>query len=519
MSPGNRKLYTAAIIIVSAIVIVGGISLSLYYTSHNTTNKEIKGVISIYPDKAPASLIGANVQIWDLAPPDGSSVMSTQTSYNVSPIAETETNSTGNASIVFPSEFESVVSGWAKYFLSLGRQGETSLELQITYLFTYNATKDRIVLYSDAFPYDPNLVLNTLSIIITDHPSLGDQPTFIVNSTNSSSSSPGTVPPPKLPGNTYEWEWVLEEQTVFNNAEVPVSWVNDSNGNAQLTDSLSIGSFNGQTSFNGADGYHVNDTYSWYIQNNGSWSIDNVFNSTGVTTEPPSANKTASAAYIYLVGNVTVDKYREEEIVNGVPSWLNNYEAMMFISSLNVHDGAFQMGHVYDGWSPSSPYTSPQAISQLGWTGALVNEAQYNITPQSQVSWSTVYDQVSGNYNNIDGTINGIIGLGISYLSMVVAAAAADGWAPGSGWADIASDILAETGLVSSVIGLVLGGAVTASSNVVVFGGYYQNAGEYGNPDDGNTIHLTDYSMNTTVAFNGVPYNFPVMDGLGTALS
>ncbi|MDA8056077.1 MAG: hypothetical protein M0Z77_10610 [Thermoplasmatales archaeon] len=53
-----------------------------------------------------------------------------------------------------------------------------------------------------------------------------------------------------------------------------------------LTDSISVGAFDANTSFNGAEGYNVNSTVSWHIENNGSWTIYNTFNSTGVTTHP-----------------------------------------------------------------------------------------------------------------------------------------------------------------------------------------------------------------------------------------
>ena len=147
------------------------------------------------------------------------------------------------------------------------------------------------------------------------------------------------------------------------------------------------------------------------------------------------------------------------------------YETVIFISSINVRNGAFSTGLSYDGWDAYSPYTSPHALAAFNWTSVLVNEAQYNISVQNQVSWSAIYDKISGDYNDINGTINGIVGLVISYLSIIVGVAAADGWSPASGWADIASDILSVTGLTSAVIVLMLNGVVTAKSSVVVFGG------------------------------------------------
>lgn len=125
-------------IIVVAIVVAAVIFLSAYFNYIYKVNKTIRGTLSISQDGVSLDLISVCVQLWDIISPTGSTTMSSMSIQNVPLLASTQTNFTVISTIDFSVEFKNVIFGWENYFISLGRHGETSLEMRVTYLFAYN---------------------------------------------------------------------------------------------------------------------------------------------------------------------------------------------------------------------------------------------------------------------------------------------------------------------------------------------------------------------------------------------
>ncbi|MEM0163449.1 MAG: hypothetical protein QXV94_02845 [Thermoplasmata archaeon] len=459
-------------------------------------------------------IIQATIQIWGTPPPLNSTNNSfyvTQQS-NVSPLLQVSTNSSGNTSGYFSTAFKQYLTEWINY-LTKEKQfnEEIGLDLEITYVVTHNATYNEVVMAGNEIEINPFNILKSLTLNIADHPSLSNLPHFYVPVNNAVSADNSVTPlgtsPPWL------YVWYLNKSTTYHNGNIPLAFENDTDGNALSILSITLGTTSGTTSFTGGRGYNINNTVSYYIDNNGTFNPNDIINSTEILLYPPSVNKTASAGYIYAVGNVTVDKY-QEAYVNagaGVKEWLNNFYAHIYVSSINIANGRYVLGHAYDAYDPNCPYDNPTAIKQLGFLNNMTNTLEGNITPGNEVTWGAIYSSTSGDYNNLQGTINGIVGIGLAVIGFVTTVMAADGWAPGSGWANIGLAVLAVTGLVSSELGLVLSGVVTAKSSTVVFTGNAQNSGEVGSPSQGNPILFYAYVLKIDVNFNDHNYIFPVM--------
>ncbi|MEM3438111.1 MAG: hypothetical protein QW627_00300 [Thermoplasmata archaeon] len=356
---------------------------------------------------------------------------------------------------------------------------------------------------------NPFNILKSLTLNITDHPSLSNLPHFYVPVNNAVSLVNSVT---SLGTNLhYLYVWYLIKSTTFHNGRIPLAFGNDTGGNALMDLSITLGS--GTTSFTGGRVYNINNTVSYYIDNNGTFNPNDVINSTGILLRPPSVNKIASAGYIYAVGNVTVDKYQEAyvNLATGVKEWLNNFYAHIYVSSINIANGRYVLGSAYDAYDPNCPYDNPTAIKQLGFLNNMTNTLEGNVTPGNEITWGAIYSSTSGDYNNLQGTINGIIGIGLGVIGLVTAVMKADGWSPASGWAEIGLKVLDITGLVSSVLGLVLSGVVRSKSSTIAFGGYAQNDGKVGSPSQGNPILIYAYVLKIDVNFNDHNYIFPVM--------
>ncbi|MEM4051319.1 MAG: hypothetical protein QXJ10_01785 [Thermoplasmata archaeon] len=356
---------------------------------------------------------------------------------------------------------------------------------------------------------NPFNILKSLTLNITDHPSLSNLPHFYVPVNNAVSLVNSVT---SLGTNLhYLYVWYLIKSTTFHNGRIPLAFGNDTGGNALMDLSITLGS--GTTSFTGGRVYNINNTVSYYIDNNGTFNPNDVFNITEILLYPPSINKAASAGYIYAVGNVTVDKYQEAcvNLATGVKEWLNNFYAHIYVSSINIANGRYVLGSAYDAYDPNCPYDNPTAIKQLGFLNNMTNTLEGNVTPGNEITWGAIYSSTSGDYNNLQGTINGIIGIGLGVIGLVTAVMKADGWSPASGWAEIGLKVLDITGLVSSVLGLVLSGVVRSKSSTIAFGGYAQNDGKVGSPSQGNPILIYAYVLKIDVNFNDHNYIFPVM--------
>ncbi len=530
----HRKAMAVAL----SLIVVGATGTVIVTESPHTSTTAQRGIpvsFSVAPSVLPLShgyqsyvttapsnltLLGEEIQLWELPAPVVNQTVVAR-NLNVTPLIQSWANSTGNLTALLPSYYLSNVKNWTAFYRSQGETGsQTSLQLMVTYVFRYNSTLEEIFQYAHSVPYNPSSVISDSSLTISVHPNLEAVPSFLSSSADvTTQTAAGTVSPHRLPGcnpyNPYQYSWVQINQTVYNNYEIPMAWGNDSSGTSQMIVALTIGSAGASTSFNAAKGFNEAGTKSFYVANSAYSSVD-VGGTASLYLRPPSVNKSQQSGYIWFQGTVVVTGYREKKVDTCTKQWwwLNNYMTIPGISSLDAHNGALIDGYTYDAYNASSPYTSPQALSTLKWTQSFIHRYYTNLSVGAEIQWASIYSSVTGNYNNIQGEINGLIGLGLSLIGLITAVAATDGWSPGSGWANIPLDILAITGFVSSVVALLLCGTVSASGSSTMFSGAFQNTG---NPyTSGNTMEFTDYQLNTTIGFNGNQYVFPIMDGLGT---
>ncbi len=434
----------------------------------------------------------------------------------MTPFVQLTTNSSGNSTGYFSTAFKQYLTEWINYLTEEKQFNEKiGLDLELTYLVTHNATYNTVVMAQNELEINPFNIIQSLKLNIANHPSLSDFPHFYVSNNNNGNIAVSPDSSVKPMGTSPPWiyVWYLNTSNTYHNAEIPLAFGNDTSGNAEMDLSVTLGTTTGTTSFTGGRGYNVNNTISYYIDNNGTFNPNDVVGSYGQRLLPPSVNKTESAGYIYVVGNVTVDKYREAYVNFGADKtiWLNNYYAHIYVSSINIVKGQYDLGFAYDAYDASSPYDNPTAIKQLGFLNNMTNTYEGNITPGNEVQWGSIYSSTSGNYNNLQGTINAVFGLGLAIIGILTIIEIALGWSPFGSWLSVAETVFAITGLASSIVGLILNGVVTAKSSTVVFVGYAQNGGEPTNSLKGNSILIYAYILNIDISFNNHNYIFPVM--------
>ena len=515
-------------VIVSLVIIIAAIGVTYAYLKDRQNNQaqttpSITVNISIYPDATPLQLEYAFGQVWSSNPP-GPGIMSMVESSNNTPLFQFATNSTGKITVDAPSAFLAVAKAWSDYFLTHDQSGaRTSLEILVTYVFAHNSTSNLDIFYSNVFQYNPASISRSSSLYVHFSPNLSKQPRSFSNGTLNLTNSQLKAYYSQDPVNG-EVRWVLTRSTEFSNAEIPVAFANLTGGNDELETDFSIGSTASFDGFTDACAYNTSNSYSFYMSTNTPYSIPSgALTNRLMPIYPPQQIKSSSSGYIYLNGTMTVNRYQEQvyqcfySIYGEICMWVNksNFETIIGINSLEISNGFIESGFIHDAYNPYSPYTSQQAISSLKWDNALVSKYSTTIQPNASVQWGSIFSSVTGNANNVEGTINGIVGLGLSVIGVITAVEAADGWSPGSGWGNIAATTLAVSGLVSSIIGLVVSGSVNVSSSTGVMTGSYNNNYQYGeNPAD--SMDITIYAINSSINYNGGSYTFPIMYGIAS---
>ena len=483
---------------------------------------------SVLPDYISSQLLAVYIQVWSTNPP----VQHFSTSDNIPELLGIWTNSTGLASGFLPLYFIGIASNWSKFFGSAGQHGaETSFTVQLTYYLYHNSTADRAVLYSDQLPYNPQMVNRSSVFSVNLHPSLTGRPSILVSSNATSGISRASDSMLKSDPSQGQTRWVLMKRTTFGSSsspvEIPVAWANDTGGNTQIVTSVTVGAINNEVGWTTGQGYNESGKYSFYLSTNAGYTSPS---GVSVSTETfavtsPNASQRESAGFIYANGSLEADIYQEQEYecfasVSGeVCMWVNlsSYETIPLIDIVNTQNSSgnivFQLGYVYDGYDPYSPYTSPQAISTLNWPASIVKKYYSNLSAGSEVQWSTVYSSITGNDNNLGSEIFGVLGVGLGLLSIITVAAIASGWIPGDGWAVIAADVAAELGMAASIASLLTNGIINAKSSTVIYSGDILNNG-YPAPTQGNTIELAIFALNIETSIGGTDYTLPVYDGV-----
>ena len=512
-------------VIVSLVIIIAAIGVTYAYLKDRQNNQaqttpSITVNISIYPDATPLQLEYAFGQVWSSNPP-GPGIMSMVESSNNTPLFQFATNSTGKITVDAPSAFLAIAKAWSNYFLTDNQSGaRTSLEILVTYVFAHNSTSNLEIFYSNVFQYNPASISRSSSLYVHFSPNLSKQPRSFSNGTLNLTNSQLKAYYSQDPVNG-EVRWVLTRSTEFSNAEIPVAFANLTGGNDQLVTDFSVGSTASFNGFTDACAYNTSNSYSFYMSTNTPYSIPSgAFTNRQMPIYPPQQIKSSSSGYIYLNGTMTVNRYQEQiyqcfcSTYGETSMWVNksNFETIIGINSLEISNGIIESGFTHDAYNPYSPYTSQQAISSLKWDNALVSKYSTTIQPNASVQWGNILSSMTGNANNVEGTINGIVDLGLSVIGVITAVEAADGWSPGSGWEKIAATTLAVSGLVSSIIGLVVSGSVNVSSSTGVMAGSYSNNYQYGN-NPADSMGITIYAINSSINYNGGSYTFPIMYG------
>ncbi len=528
-SRGACAVAVAVIVILAAVIVHT-------WTGPGTGNggRKQEGIpisFSVLPDPSSSQLLAVYIQVWSMSPP----MQRFSTSSNIPQMLGIWANSTGLASGYLPPYFIDVASNWTKFF-SLARQlgAETSFTAQLTYYFHYNSTADRVVLYSNQLPYNPHEVNRSSIFSVNLHPSLTGRPYIFVNSTATRNSPSASSSGPKNDPSEGQTRWVLTKRTTYGSAdspvEIPIAWANDTGGNTQIVTSVTIGAINNEVSWTTGQGYNESGKYSFYLSAAGGYtSPSNISVSTETfSVTSPSANRSESAGYIYANGSLEADIYQEQEyecfasVSGDVCMWANlsNYETIPLINLINTQKSGsftvFQLGYVYDGYDAYSPYTSPQAISTLNWPANIVKKYYTSLSAGSEVQWSTVCSSITGSDNNLGSEIFGILGIGLAFLSVIVAAAIALDWIPGDGWLGIAATVASVLGMVASTAAILTNAVMNAKSSTVIFSGDMLNNG-YPVPTQGNTIELAIFALNLETSIGGSDYTLPVYDGVAPA--
>lgn len=207
---------------------------------------------------------------------------------------------------------------------------------------------------------------------------------------------------------------------------------------------------------------------------------------------------------LYVIGSITVDVYKEYYYSAGGWQPTNNIQSITGISSLNITSGYIEIGHMAlargSTWSLMEPHNLVKYLISSNY----VKSGIYNISNNQSVEWG-----------------NSVIGIALSSIGII---AAADGWSPGSGWADLASDVLAISGMASSIYGFVEGMVTNVNDNAFLFGGSVtlQNLPSLGSPN-GLQMNVITNNMPMSIISNPsgeyvtAQFNIPVFDLLATS--
>jgi len=168
-------------------------------------------------------------------------------------------------------------------------------------------------------------------------------------------------------------------------------------------------------------------------------------------------------------------------------------------------------------WSLMEPHNLVKYLISSNY----VKSGIINISNNQSVEWGEIVDSNSTSLSNIWPEINSVIGLALSTIGVI---AAADGWSTGSGWADLASDVLAISGMASSIYGFVEGLVTNVNNNVFLFGGSVtlQNLPSLGSPN-GLQMNVITNNMPMSIISNPsggyvtAQFNIPDFDLLATS--
>ena len=489
-----------AIAVIVAIIVVASLSLgiSLYERSSQQPKNELgPGLVlsiapaSTGPNATPAEFLYASVQIFVNPPP---SVATGLHSYvNVAPLFNGSTNSTGDLVTNLSYGFYSLADNWTSYFMHSGNLGAmTSYIAQVSYYYSENSTT-MISYQSVVVPFDPAFYvlptgnfLNVTKIYgyhhlsnltFQDHPYLSSMTGYVYTSTTKSPAVVGTNDLPLgIGGGNGSNFWSLIKSTPISNETIPLAWANNSilsSNNEEIDLSIYLGSTTQEAFFHPGQVNDNSSSVSYSVLSNSSYTSPDVngiwadriigFNALPLSENPP------HAIMIYVVGSITLDQFRLYVYTAEDYQPSNDYNYMSEISSLNVQsDNQFKMGSMNLTQGSMWSLMEPHNLQRYLISSSYISASNYSMNNGENLSWSSIEDTMTSSASNVWPYINSLFGMALSFIGVI---AAADGWSPGSGWANLASDVLAIAGLESSLYGVLTSQVTSANNSEFLFAG------------------------------------------------
>jgi len=524
----------AAIIIISSIVIITTMS-------NNSKEKIGPGItLSILPyssSQSNVTFLHASLQIYMNNPPSTSQGI--QSYKNVSTLYNGTVNSTGNLTTNLSYSFYSLAEKWTLYFMATNNLGSsTSLTAQVSYFYNVSGS---IKVYYDTMiiPFDPAFFIqptgnlraitsiwnyhHLTSIAFTLHPSIKLMTQYSYpNSSYTNSMTPSVLsqePEGVIGGgggNNSSILWVLTYQHTFSGYDIPLAWANNSillNNNEEIDLGVTLGSTQQQAYFHPAGVSNYSGKVSYSILNNSSYSsgyVNGQWTAGQILYNALPLNENLPhSIMLYVVGTITIDEYREWYNSSGGWQKTDNNQTITEISSLDVNSGGlFEMG--YMGLTPGSTWSlmEPENLAKYLISSSYLGHGTYNMTNNQSAEWASIEDTVSSTATNLWPEINSAFGLALSVIGVI---AAASGWTPGSGWLDLATDVVAYAGLESSVYGLMMGQVTGVQNSFYLFIGSATLENPVGSPNNLEFKMMTD---DVSMSINGGSgqFNMPVYD-------
>jgi hypothetical protein len=520
----NRAIAVAVAILV---VLSMSFGIVLYERSTQRQPKELgpELVLSVAP--APSTPNGiserflyASVQIYVNPPP---TVITSLKSYtNVTPVFNGTTNSTGDLISNLFYNFYSIAQNWTTYFMHTGNLGaETSVMAEVS--FFYNENNTTMVYYQTlVVPFDPAFFIsptgNFLNVTeiygyhhlsnlsIQDHPSLSSMKGYPYNS---SIQSPSIVNTNDLPlgiggGNGSNF-WSLIKSTALSNETIPLAWANNSilsSNNEEVTTSVFLGSTNQEAVFHPGQANDNSGSVSYSVLSNSSYTSPKVngqwadgiiaYSALPLNENPP------HAVMLYVRGSITLDQFRLYVYTAGGYQPSNDYNYMSEISSLNLKtNNQFQMGYMNLTKGSTWSLMEPHNLMEYLISSTYISTHNYTMSNGANASWSSIEDTMTSSASSVWPYINSLFGMALSFIGVI---AAADGWAPTSGWDNLASDILAIAGLESSLYGVLMSQVTTTNNSEYLFAGSVSLENPVGSP---NSLVLNAIVNNVPMSING----------------
>jgi hypothetical protein len=517
------------VVVVVAILVVASLSLGigLYEHSSSQPSRELGPglVLSVAPtssslNETSVQFLYASVQIYVNPSPTVSTGL--QSYANITPLFNGTTNSTGDLISNLSYGFYSIADNWTSYFMHTGNLGAmTSFVAEVSYYYTENSTtvisyQSVVVSFDPAFYVLPTgNFLNVTKIYgyhhlsnltFQDHPSLSSMKGYVYISPTTSPAIVGTNDLPLgIGGGNHSNFWSLIKSTSISNETIPLAWANNSilsNNNELIDLSIFLGSTTQETFFHPGQVNDNSSSVSYSVLSNSSYTSPYVngiwadriigFNALPLSENPP------HAIMIYAVGSVTLDQFRLYVYTAGGYQPSNDYNYMSEISSLNVQsNNQFKMGSMNltqgSTWSLMEPHNLQRYLISSSYIGT----SNYSMYNGENSSWSSIEDTMTSSASNVWPYINSLFGMALSFIGVI---AAADGWSPVSGWANLASDVLAIAGLESSLYGVLTSQVTSANNSEFLFAGSVSLENPVGSS---NSLVLNALVNNVPMSING----------------